>query len=165
MTSKTATTVKSRITLEPTRLDAIMGVCNSPHKCMYNLTARRIFPSASNITVNPNGLSVTLNGEYHHYKMTMKGVQGMANFDHDGAAISDEKLKKAKITLDYVGSKPASYKGTPTEKEAHRKKSARYRARPGYVRPDGRHTLRAQVARTYNKGKKLSKPADSKDLL
>ena len=70
-------------------------------------------------------------------------------FDHDGANISDADLKKAKITLKYTGSKPASYKGTDAEKEAHRKKSARYRASPGYVRPDKGKTVRAQVARTY----------------
>lgn len=137
-----------KITLEPTRTDSILGVCNSPHKCMYVFPLRRIFPNAANITVNPNRVSITINKVYHHYGMVLKGVLAMANFDHDGANMSDADLKKAKITLRYIGSKPASYKGTDAEKEAHRLKSARYRACPGYVRPDRGNTIRAQVART-----------------
>lgn len=147
MTSKSK--VPSVISLEPTPLDRDMGVCNSPTKCMYNLTARREFPTATHISVQPGYMVVTIDGEYHYYGVPLKGTRTVVEYDKAGKNLSDENLKKAKITLHWIRSRKCSYKGTEAEKAYHRKKSARYRATPGYVRPDGKNTIRAQVARTY----------------
>jgi hypothetical protein len=138
------------VTLEPTALDRRMGVCGSPDKCMYNLTARRdYFPTATHIRVQPGYMVVTQDGEYHYYGMPLKGTATVAKYDKEGRNLSDADLKKGKITLRWMWSRKCSYKGTAAQKEYHRKKSARYRADPNHVRPDSHNTIRMQVARTH----------------
>lgn len=138
-------------TLAPIRQDVLAAVCNSPTKCMYAKNGRRLFPGVTYFGVNPNGVTITLNGFYYHYSVPKKAVAFMARFDKIGRAITDAELKKAKVTLTLVGVKPCGYTSTEAVKEYHRKKSAQRRANPDYVRPDSRNTLRAQVARTSPK--------------
>jgi hypothetical protein len=137
-----------RFTLEPTREDALLGVCNSPQKCMYAKNTWREFPDATYIGVNPNGVTITLGGFYYHYAVPMKAVVSMATYDKVGKLITDSELQKAKVTLHLTDVRPCSYVSTPETKEYHRKNSAHRRADPDYVRPDSRNTLRAQVARS-----------------
>ena len=148
------------ILLEPTPQDRDMGVCNSPRKCMLNLTLRRHFPTATFISINPNGASVTVAGEYHRFHIPLKGVSVIAKFDKLGKNMSDAELKKSKFTIVFMDTRPATYKGTDAEKKFHRERSARYRARPGYIRPDGKQTVRAQISRTVK-----HKKSNAKDLL
>lgn len=142
------------VLIEPTPLDRDMGVCNSPRKCMLNLTLRRHFPTATFISINPNGATITVDGEYHSFHIPLKGVRIIARFDKLGKNLSDEELKKSSFTIVYRNTRPATYKGTDAEKKFHRERSARYRARPDYVRPDGRQTIRAQISRTIKIKKK-----------
>jgi hypothetical protein len=135
-------------TLEPTRQDALLGVCNSPTKCMYAKCAWREFPNSTWIGVNPNGVTITLGGFYYHYGVPKKAVACMAIYDKAGKFITDADLKKAKVTLHLSNVKPCGYKGTEEVKERHRKNSAKRRADPEYVRPDSKNTLRAQLARS-----------------
>ena len=138
----------SRFWLEPTRDDALVGVCNSPQKCMYAMNTRRLFPTASYVGVNPNGVTITLGGFYYHYTVPMRGVAGMATYDKAGKDITDAELKKSKVMLHLREVRPCNYVSTPEVKAYHRHNSARRRADPDYVRPDSRNTLRAQVARS-----------------
>jgi hypothetical protein len=147
-------TVKSmmmpqRFTLAPTRQDALLGVCNSPRKCMYALCGRRMFPNATWFEVNPNGATVTLGGFYYHYTVPKRAVACMAIYDKTGKFITDSDLKKAKVTLHLADMRACRYESTEAAREYHRKKSARRRADPDYVRPDSRNTLRAQIAHSW----------------
>jgi len=136
-------------TLAPTRQDVLAGVCNSPTKCMYARCGRRLFPGVTYFGVNPNGVTITYSAMYYHYGVPKKAVAFMARYDQVGKNLTDAELKKAKVTLTLVGVKPSGYTSTEATREYHRKKSAKRRADPDYVRPDSRNTLRAQVARTF----------------
>ena len=138
----------SRFYLEPTRDDALSGVCNSPQKCMYAMNVRRMFPKATYVGVNPNGVTVTLEGFYYHYTIPMRGVLAMSTFDKAGQGITDDELKTARVALRLREVRSCSYVSTPEAKAYHRRNSARRRADPNYVRPDSRNTLRAVVARS-----------------
>ena len=134
-------------TLAPTRRDVLVGICKSPTKCMYARAGRRLFPWLTYFGMNPNGATATTGGFYYHYGVPKKAVLSIARFDEFGKLLTDADLKKARVTLTLVGVKPCGYKSTEESREYHRKKSARRRADPNYIRPDSRNTLRAQVAR------------------
>lgn len=143
----TSMVMPHEFTVLPTREDALLGVCNSPTKCMYARAIRRRFPNATYVAVNPNEVTITLGGRYYHFRIPRKCVLFMAKYDRLGKLISDSDLKKAKVTLTLTDVKACKYEGTIAVKERHRRNSAVRRADPTYVRPDGRDTLRAQLAR------------------
>ena len=128
----------------PTKEDAITGICNSPTKCMYVLPIRRRFKTATYVAVNPNGITITIDGMYYHYMIPKLAVAKMAEFDN-GKPID---VSKAAIRATLANYRMANYESTPEAREYHRLKSARRRADPEYVRPEGRQTLRAIIARS-----------------
>jgi len=140
---KMPTTIK----LEPTADDVRNGVCNSPTKCMYAIFLRRKFPRASNVSVNPNCITITVNGVYYHYTIPMKGVVAMADFDKYGNELTAEQIAAAQVTATLANKRKATYISTPEVRAKHRIKSAIYRARPEYD-PRSKATLRAIVARS-----------------
>ena len=135
------------IRIKPTMADALAGVCNSPTKCMYAICLWRMFPSASHISVNPNCITITMNGRYYHYMLPMKGVLCMSNYDKTGPAITSEEIVAAEITVTATYDRKAGYMSTPEVRAKHRIKSAKYRARPEYD-PRSKATLRAIVSRS-----------------
>lgn len=136
-------TLPSSLRIVPTRADIIAGTCNSPTKCMYAMALRRMFPSATYVSVNTNCITITLNGVYYHYIIPRKAVKNIVLYD-DSKPID---TSKAQITLDLATSRPANYVSTKETREYHRIKSAKRRASPDYVRPDSRETIRGQLAR------------------
>lgn len=143
----TSMVMPHEFTVAPTREDALLGICNSPTKCMYARAIRRLFPNATYVSVNPNVVTITLAGRYYHFRIPKKCVMYMAKFDRTGKLLADTDLKKAKVTLTLTDVKTCKYEGTIAVKERHRQNSAVRRADPSYVRPDSRNTLRAQLAR------------------
>lgn len=131
------------IIMKPSKDDIAAGIHNSPTKCMYAMFLRRLFPKASFIAVNPNGITITLNGQYYHFRISKKTVAKMAEFDK-GIEIDPAK---AVTEVELIEHHLATYTSTPEAREYHRLKAARRRADPDYVRPDGL-TLRAIVARS-----------------
>jgi len=129
--------------IEPTQADIVAGTCHSPTKCMYAMALRRMFPRATYVSVNSNCVTITLNGIYHHYTIPKRAVKNIILYD-DKKPIN---IAKSKITISLADKRPAAYISTAEVRESHRLRSACYRARPGYVRPDSRTTLRAQLAR------------------
>ena len=132
------------IALHPTQIDVDVGVCNSPTKCMYAQYLRRLFPSASYIAVNPNGVTITLDGWYYHYMVPKRTVIKMTEFDNDKNI--DVATATARVSL--AERRPVTYVSTPAVREYHRQKSARRRADPAHIRPESKQTLRATVARS-----------------
>jgi hypothetical protein len=148
MTTARSIKMPAQFTLEPTRQDALTGVCNSPRKCMYAKNTWRLFPGATYVGVNPNGVTITLNGFYYHYAVPKRAVACMAVYDKNGKFITDADLKKARVTVHLSDVKPCSYNSTEEVKARHRQNSAKRRSDPNYVRPDSKNTLRAQLARS-----------------
>lgn len=132
--------------IEPIQEDIVRGTCDHPTKCMYALCLRRMFPSATYVSVNPNCISITIYGMYYHYTVPLKAVKNIA--DYDDTKIVD--LRKAAVTATLAGVRICKYQSTDAVKKYHRERTARKRANPDYVRPESKVTLR----RLLSKGRK-----------
>lgn len=129
---------KLRITLIED--DILNGVCDAPTKCMYAMAIRRIYPQASYVKVNPNGLTITANGKYYRYQIPTKAAKFLLEFDEGKIHNPEDVFMTANLVEVKTANVPRV--ATESERKLHRENSAKLRAEPGYKRVD---TLRKRI--------------------
>lgn len=136
------------LTVQPTKTEIKDGATTHPTKCMYALAIRRLFPQATFVSVNPNGITVTYKGRYYHYHIPTLAAHALMDFD--AKALGNVDPRDLKMTPTLVSTRPV--RDVPErEKELHRLNSRKRRSDPNYERPDKKRkaTLRARIMKYH----------------